>query len=90
MSNVIEFPVSDEDFNHTAYHDYKGDVGVTLKANKDLIVTRLNVEEFEVSYHGGSFVIDRSALAEFMHVCIKFIDSEDRYLPSGKFVACDY
>lgn len=88
MTNIVEFKKED-DFKHVAYIDDEGDLGVSTRC-RNLAIYRLNKSQFEVVYDGGSFVMDRDVLSEFLHVSNVFLDPEERFKPGMDMVACDY
>jgi len=86
---VIKFPGQDKEFEHCSYTDYDGDLGIgTL--DKGIEVRRLNDDSFALITPDGSHVYDRKALAEFAWLMSLFLDSEERFKPSGKCIGCDY
>jgi len=88
MGEIIAFNV-EKDFKHVSYIDDKGDLGVSTRC-RSLAIYRLNKSEFEVVYGGGSFILNRDVLAEFLHVSSVFVDPEDKHKPDMDMVACDY
>ena len=86
MGNVIN--LTEPDFKNVTYID-DGDIGVSTRC-RALAIYRLNKDDFEVVYNGGSFILKRDVLAEFLHVSQVFLDSEDRFKPDLEMVACDY
>jgi hypothetical protein len=88
MSDLLEFPDA-ADFKKVSYIDDNGDMGVSTKC-KSLGVYRLNKDDFEFVYNGGSILLDRATLAEFLQVSKVFIDPDDKYLPHLDMIGCDY
>jgi len=88
MNNIIEFP-DNTDFKNVTYTDQDGDLGVITRC-RAIGIYRLNNKDFEVVHATGSFLIDREAIAEFLHVAKVFVDSEDKYRPDLDMVGCDY
>jgi len=86
MNNVIS--LTEPDFKNVSYID-DGDIGVSTRC-KELAIYRLNKDDFEIVYNGGSFVLKRDVLAEFLQVSKIFVDSEDRFKPDLEMIACDY
>jgi len=86
MSNVIS--LTEPDFKNVSYID-DGDIGVSTK-DRSLAIYRLNKDDFEIVYNGGSFILKRDVLAEFLQVSKVFVDSEDRFKPDLEMVSCDY
>ena len=86
MNNVIE--LIEPDFKNVTYID-DGDIGVSTR-DRSLAVYRLNKDDFEVVYSGGSFVLKRDVLAEFLQVAKVFVDSQDKFKPDLEMIGCDY
>ena len=90
MSNVIEFKDKNE-LEHVGYYEIDSDVGVAM-LDKSLIIMPLSNNEFDVFLgDNDSILFKREELAEFLHVALVFIDSEDRYKPKVKeLIGRDY
>ena len=86
MSNVIE--LTEPDFKNVTYID-DDDIGVSTRC-KELAVYRLNKGDFEIVYNGGSFILKRDVLAEFLQVTKVFVDSKDKFKPDLEMIGCDY
>ena len=86
MSNVIN--LTEPDFKNVSYID-DGDIGVSTR-DRNLAIYRLNKDDFEIVYNGGSFILKRDVLAEFLQVSKVFVDSEDRFKPNLEMIGCDY
>jgi len=90
MGNVIELNPSNE-LKFTGYYEMESDVGVAM-LDKSLIIMPLNNNEFDVFLgDNDSILFKRNELAEFLHVALTFIDSEDRFKPTvDELVSRDY
>ena len=90
MSNVIELNPSNE-LKFTGYYEIESDVGVAM-LDKSLIIMPLNSTELEVFIGDNEPVLfKRNELAEFLHVALTFVDSENRFKPTvDELVGRDY
>lgn len=89
MGDVVYLSQPD-DFNGCTYFNTEHDhIGLKMR-DDSLAVLREPGGKIRVVMNGRSNLYAREELAEFIHTASVLIDDEQRWMPEGKLVACNY
>lgn len=83
MGDVIN--IKEDEFKHCIYTDH-GDFTGLSTPDWSMYIAPIGLDNF--SFNGRAFT--REELAEFLHVALVLIDSEDRYKPDIDMVKLKY
>jgi len=89
MGDVVTL-VQPDDFKGCTYFDTRHNhIGLKMR-DDSLGILREPEGKFRFVLNGNSNLYSREELAEFIHTASVLIDDEQRWMPEGKLVACNY
>ncbi len=89
MSNVVYLSQPDDFKGCTYFNTDRNHIGLKMR-DDSMAVFREPENKFRFVLNGKSNIYTREELAEFIHTASVLIDDEQRWMPDGKLVSCNY